>query len=121
MQVMSSGSEHFESEAEDPHARVLAIEEEIEELSEYAERCRKGMQISRGAIVAGALLLAGSVTGMVGGYGALAAIGGFAAVIGGIVWLGANKSSGEEARAKLERARAERVQAIDALRLQRLN
>ena len=121
MQVISNGSEQPETRPDDPHSRVLAIEREIEELSEYAERCRKAMQISRGAIVAGALLFIGSATGLVGDHSAVAVIAGFAAMIGGLVWLGANKSSGEEARAELQRAHAELVRAIDELGLQRLN
>jgi predicted phage tail protein len=120
MHVVSNEPEHSEAMT-DPQSRVLAIEREIEELNEYAEQCRKGMQISRGAIVAGALLFIGSATGLVGGHSAVAVIGGFAAVIGGIVWLGANKSSGEEAKAGLRRAHAELARAIDELGLHPLN
>jgi hypothetical protein len=106
---------------DDAHSRVLAIECRIEELSAYVEQCRKAMQMSRGAIVAGALVFVGSAIGLLGSPSAAAVIGSFAAMIGGIVWLGASKSSGEEARAGLQRAQAELAQAIDDLGLHRLN
>ena len=105
----------------DPHARVIEIEERIEELCDYAEQCSRAMQLSRAAILLGLLLLAAAVTGLAGSRDEIAGIGGFAAMIGGFVWLGANKSSGEEARANLQGARAELAAAIDALGLQRLN
>jgi hypothetical protein len=105
----------------DPHARVIEIEQRIEDLSDYAERCRKEMRLSRAAILVGLLLLVAALAGLAGFHGEIAGISGFAAMIGGFVWLGANKSSGEEARAALQRARAELAAAIDALGLQRLN
>ena len=121
MHVVSNGSEQSERMSDDPYSRVLAIEREIAELSEYAERCRKAILISRGAIVVGALIFVGSAIGLLGGPNAIVVIGGFAAMIGGIVWLGASKSSGEEARAGLQRAQAELARTIDELGLHRLN
>lgn len=121
MHIVSNGSEQSETTSDDPHSRILALEREIENLNEYAEHCRKAMQVSRGAIAAGALIFVGSVTGLLGGPSGIAVIGGFAAMIGGIVWLGASKSSGEEARAGLQRAQAELARAIDELGLHRLN
>jgi hypothetical protein len=105
----------------DPRERIVALEEAIEELDDYAERCRKAMQISRAAIIVGALLFVGAFLGLAGYNGTIAAVAGFAAMIGGFVWLGANKSSDEQARAALARARGDLAAAIDALGLQRLN
>lgn len=121
MHVISNLSDEPEMMSDDPHSRILAIEQQIDELRDYAERCRKAMQMSRGAIVAGTLLFLGAITGLIGGHNAIPVIGGFAAMIGGFVWLGANKSSSEQAIAELTRVQAERIRAIDALGLHRLN
>lgn len=105
----------------DPHKHILEIEQTIEDLTVYVEHCRKAMQLSRAAILAGALLGVGALVGLFPGYRAVAGIAGFAAMIGGFVWLGASKSSREEARGALARTRAELAEAIDALGLQELN
>ena len=121
MQTFFNPSEWSATMAADPHERVIALEQAIGEIGDYVERCRKAMQLSRMAIVGGIVLIAGAFLGFVGSYGEISAIAGFAAMIGGFVWLGANKSSGEEARVALLRAREELARTIDELGLHRLN
>ena len=121
MQDIFDNSEFVNTAADDAHQRVLELEQKIEDLRDYAERCRKAMQISRAAILVGTLLFVSALLGLAGGHGAIAGTGGFACVIGGFVWLGASKSSGEEAYAALARAQSQLAVAIDALGLHRLN
>jgi hypothetical protein len=121
MQDIFDDSKFVKTSPDDAHQRVLELEQRIEDLRDYAGRCRKAMQISRAAILGGTLLFMAALLGLAGGYGTIAGTGGFACVIGGFVWLGASKSSGEEAHMALARAQSDLALAIDALGLYRLN
>jgi len=48
---------------DDPHGRILRLEDNIEELTEVLERCRKLILISRLAIIAGGVLFLALPTG----------------------------------------------------------
>ena len=98
-------------------AQLAEIEERIEHLRDVIESCRKGMLASRAAIVAGAVLLLANFVGLFGSVSLLLALSSFTAIIGGIVWLGANKTSREQALAALRAAQSEWQAATDAIEM----
>jgi hypothetical protein len=96
----------------DPDAAFDAIDEEIADLVDRRAGCRRAVAASRAAIIAGALVLLLSA-----GLPALRAptilIAALTAMIGGTVWAGASKSSGEELDARLADAEARKAEMID--------
>jgi hypothetical protein len=98
-------------------AQLVEIEERIEHLRDVIESCRKGMQASRAAVVAGGVLLPANLFGLFGSVSLLLALSSFTAIIGGIVWLGANKTSREQALASLRAAQSEWQAATDAIEM----
>jgi hypothetical protein len=96
-------------------AQLAEIEERIERLRDTIESCRKGMLASHAAIVSGAVLLVTDLLGLFGSVSLLVALSSFTAIIGGIVWLGANKTSREQASASLRAAQSEWHAATDAI------
>jgi hypothetical protein len=95
--------------------RLAAIEDRIEALRETMESCRKGMLGSRIAIFAGAVFFAVNLVGLISPPNLLVALLSFTAIIAGIVWLGANRTSREQAFASLRAAQAEWREATDAI------
>jgi hypothetical protein len=94
-------------------AELDAIETQIEDLQHELESCRKAMLVSRIAIVGGALVLAAVLT-VAGAYRTPAIVfSAFAATIGGIIWLGASKSSSDEKRDALATLDAAKNRMID--------
>jgi hypothetical protein len=100
---------------EDVQARLAAIEERLEELQDVVESCRKGMIGSNVAILAGSVLFVANIVGFAGHSSLFVGLASFSAIIGGIVWLGANKTSREQALAAVEAADAEWREATDRL------
>jgi hypothetical protein len=100
---------------DETQVRLAEIEGRIEDLRDMIESCRKGMLASRGAIGAGGTLFVVNVLGLIGSGSLLIALLSFSAIIGGIVWLGANKTSREQALAALRIAQSEWHAAIDAI------
>lgn len=96
----------------DPDAAFDAIDEEIADLVDRRAGCRRAVAASRAAIIGGALVLLLSA-----GLPALRAptilIAAVTAMIGGTVWAGASKSSGEELDARLADAEARKAEMID--------
>ena len=97
-----------------PHERIAQLEERIEALAESAERCRKIIVFARIAIGAGAVLLAAVLLSVVD---RAAIVGAIAAVIGGIVAFGSNKSTLERILADIQAAEAQRNELIGAIDL----
>jgi hypothetical protein len=82
--------------------------------SETNERCRKAMVLSRAAIWLGGGMIALAVL-VAEARSVVVMLLGISAVIGGFTWLGANKSSREEAEAALREAEARRDQLIEGV------
>ncbi len=76
---------------DEPLDQISRIEPQLEELAEVADRCRKIIVVTKGAIAVGAGLMLVIVLGLLG-FDRVAAIGSIAAVLGGIVSLGSNIS-----------------------------
>jgi hypothetical protein len=95
---------------------IVELEARIEELAESIESCAKIIQISRFAIAVGAILLLATIFGAIR-FDPMVMISGIAAVIGGIVFLGSNKSTSDAASAGLRAAEAQRAELIGAIDL----
>ncbi|GAC1564136.1 MAG: hypothetical protein NVS2B5_30080 [Beijerinckiaceae bacterium] len=100
---------------EDVQTRITAIEERLDELQDVVESCRKGMIGSKVAILVGSALFAANIVGFGGHSSLFVGLASFSAIIGGIVWLGANKTSREQALAAIESANAEWRDATDTI------
>lgn len=103
-------------EASDPREEIARLERRIEELAARIESCRKFMLASRIAIaIAGALLAAAAFGAIRLNAAALTAA--IAAVLGGIVVLGSNRSTAKEAAAQMAAAEAGRSELIAGIEL----
>ncbi len=101
---------------EDVREDIGRLETRLEELADGAERCRKIAVFAKVVIAAGALLLAAVLVGIVG-FNPTAAISGTAAVIGGIVLLGANASTLNQTLSEMRAAEARRADLIGRIEL----
>ncbi|MBV8848345.1 MAG: hypothetical protein JOZ16_02035 [Methylobacteriaceae bacterium] len=101
---------------DDPGAELADIEERIEHLRDTIESCRKAMLLSRGAIIAGSVLFVANLIGVIAPSLLLGLLS-FTAIVAGIVWLGANKSSREEALAALKLAQSHWRTATDQIEM----
>jgi len=101
---------------QDPHDEIERLEQRIEELAAKIEGCRKLGFAGRVAIAAGTVLLLALLAGLLPTDIALMA-GGMAALLGGIVLAGSNRSTAQEAAGELVEAEAERAALIETIRL----
>jgi hypothetical protein len=95
---------------------IARLEERIAELNERIARCRKLSAGAKAAIAAGAVWLVSTVFGIVAFTPAMF-FGAIAAVIGGVVLLGSNKTTWEQTDAALHTAEAQRAALIGTLEL----
>ena len=94
-------------------ARLDAIDLQIEDLRGELDGCRQSIALSRAAVWLGGIVLALVFT-LVGSYRTAPVIfGAITVTLGGLVWLGASRSSREEARARLADAEALKSRLID--------
>ncbi len=100
----------------DRHRQIERLEDRIEQLAETIERCRKLVLIAKAAVAVGTLVIVAVLAGMIRLDTAL--IASLAAVIGGLVAIGANSSTADEAAAALAAAETERDELINAIGLQ---
>jgi len=101
----------------DPHEEIAQLEAQIEALAETIEGCRKITLVAKIAIAGGALLVLAMMVGAI--RTDLASLSGAtAAVLGGIVLLGSNRSTADQALARMRKAEAARAALIDRLELQ---
>jgi hypothetical protein len=100
----------------DPRAAIERLETRIEELSAKIESCRKFRLVARIAIAGGAVLLIALVMRAVAFDPAVMGAG-IAAMLCGIVLLGSNRSTEEEASAQRAAAEAERAALIGRIEL----
>jgi hypothetical protein len=96
---------------DDPHGQILRLEDNIEELTEVLERCRKLILISRLAIIAGGICLFVLILGLIR-FDAMFMIGAIAAIIGGIVVFGTNTSTSKQTESAIKAAEALRAELI---------
>ena len=101
----------------DPRDEIVRLEAQIEQLAGVIEGCRKIIAVSRAAVVVGAILLLAIVTGALR-LDPTMLIASIAAVIGGIVLLGSNSQTSDDATAALQTAEARRTKLIGAIDLQ---
>jgi hypothetical protein len=102
---------------DDTQSRLTELEDRLENLQDAIESCRKGMLLARLAILAGSVLFVINLIGLIASPSLLLALFAFTAIIGGIVWLGANKTSRDEALAALRAAQAEWRAETDAIEM----
>jgi hypothetical protein len=104
----------------DPHEQIEQLEAQIESLAETVEGCRKISLVAKAAIAGGAVLVVAMMLGMV--RTDLASLSGAtAAVLGGIVLLGSNRSTADQALARMRKAEARRAELIDTLELRQVD
>jgi hypothetical protein len=104
----------------DPHEQIAQLEAQIETLAETVEGCRKIMLVAKVAMAGGAILVLAMLLGAV--RTELASLSGAtAAVLGGIVLLGSNRSTADQALARMRKAEAARAGLIDRLELRRVD
>jgi hypothetical protein len=100
----------------DPRDQIEQLERRIEDLADTAERCRKIMLFARFMIVLGALLLIALMFGLMR-FDPVAFLGAIAAVLGGIVTFGSNKSTRDGTLAAIAAAEDQRRELIGRIEL----
>jgi hypothetical protein len=101
---------------DDLHDRVVRLEDRIEDLAGAIENCRKFILVSRLAIAGGGVVLLALAVGAIA-FSPMAMVGAFAAMIGGTVLAGSNRSTSQQAAAALAAAEAERAELIGQIDL----
>jgi hypothetical protein len=100
----------------DPRASIERLEERIEQLSAKIESCRKFRLVARIAIAGGGVLLVALMVRALAFDPAVMGAG-IAALLCGIVLLGSNRSTEDEASAQRAAAEAERAALIGGIEL----
>jgi hypothetical protein len=100
----------------DLHNEIERLEARIDELAHAIESCRRVILVSRAAIAAGAVLIVVIVAGAIA-FNPIVLIGAMTALIGGIVLLGSNGRTSDEAAADLKAAEALRADLIGMIGL----
>jgi hypothetical protein len=99
--------------------RISRIEAEIEHLARISEGCRKFILIARVSIGLGALMLVATVLRLVGFDPGLF-MGSIAAILGGLVVAGSNRTTLNQARASTRTAEHLRAELIDQIQFRDL-
>jgi len=105
-----------DTDMRDPREQIARLEQHIERLAAKVESCRKFVLASRVAIALGGALLVAAAFGAIR-FNAPAMTAAIAAVLGGIVVLGSNRSTAKEAAAQIAAAEAERSELIAGIEL----
>lgn len=104
------------SDDDGPHEQIAQLEAQIETLAATVESCRKIILLAKVAIAGGVLLMLAMLVGALRpDVATLSAA--TAALLGGIVLLGSNRSTADQALAKMKQAEAARAALIDRLEL----
>lgn len=99
-----------------PHSDIARLEERIEALRQTIERCDKLALAAKLAIAGGALWFALALVGILL-FSATGFAGAMAALLGGFVLLGSNKTTRDQAEEALHAAEQRRRALIDAMQL----
>jgi hypothetical protein len=100
----------------DLREQILSLEAKIERLAEAIESCRKVILVSKAFIAVGGILISAITIGMVR-FDPVLMIGALTAIIGGIVLLGSNWSTSQQAAADMQAAEAQRAELISKIDL----
>ncbi len=95
---------------------ISRLETRIEQLAERIEHCRKIMLGARGAISAGVILIVAMAIGLIR-FDGLPILASLCLLLGGIVALGSNRSTRDEAAVGLRAAEAQRADMIGRIDL----
>jgi len=101
---------------DDPHEDIERLEAQIDELAAKIESCRKFILAGRVAIAGGAVAFIAILAGAIPSDPSVMA-GAVAAVLGGIVAAGSNRSTAKEATHELAAAESKRVTLIGQMDL----
>jgi undecaprenyl pyrophosphate phosphatase UppP len=101
---------------DDPHDEIVRLEEQIEELAERIEGCRKFILAARVAIPAGGALVLAIFVGLIQFDLLLMAVG-ITALLGGFVLLGSNSTTAKQAASEMREAEAARAALIGRIQL----
>jgi hypothetical protein len=101
---------------DDPHDAIARLEVQIEALSDTIEGCRKLILSAKVVVTGGAIAMLAMLFGAIRDD-ALVLAGAIAALMGGIVVLGSNRSTSNQALAKMKDAETRRAALIDRLEL----
>jgi hypothetical protein len=96
--------------------QISRLEDEIERFSKTIEWCRKIILLSKAAIPIGAILLVAMLLGAVS-FDPIGMIVSVAAVIGGIVLFGSNRSTLQQTMAAMQEAEMHRRELIGRINL----
>ncbi len=100
----------------DPHSEIVRLEAHIEALAARIENCRKFILAARIAMAGGSVLLAALLFGAIR-FDPSAFMAAIAALLGGFVVWGSNRSTAKEAADELAKAEANRAALIGLLDL----
>lgn len=100
----------------DPYSEIARLERDIEQLSDATERCRKIDAGAKAAMAAGAAWLAAVLLGFARTGGAMTLVA-LAALLGGLVTYGSNRSTWARLAERLQAAETRRSQLIDHLEM----
>ena len=98
----------------DPHEQIVRLEAHIEELAGRIESCRKFILAARIAMAGGGLVFAAILVGAIR-FDPAAMAAAVAALLGGIVVAGSNRSTAEQARNELAATEAKRAALIGVI------
>jgi len=100
----------------DLREQISRLEAHIEELAEAIDRCRKVVLMSQAIIAVGAILVLAMMLGAIR-FDPTVMIAAIAAVLGGTVLFGSNKTTSEQTTAALRAAEAHRAELIGEIDL----
>ena len=103
-------------EDSEPHSEIARLEERIEELTIKLDTCRKYAGAALAAMGLGAVMLAAGILGVIA-LDAVTLLAAAAALMGGVVLAGSNRSTRQEVEAQLAEAEAQRRALIGAIQL----
>ncbi|MGY6644440.1 MAG: hypothetical protein ACXIVD_04400 [Salinarimonas sp.] len=97
--------------------RIAQIENEIFDLADRAENCRKVMIAARFGMIGGSVALAAFIFGILR-FDGLVFVVAVTAILVGIVTYGSNKSTREQLLAQITQLKATRTAMIDSVRME---
>jgi small-conductance mechanosensitive channel len=101
---------------DDVRERIYRLEAEIEHFAKVAEGCRKIILVSKIVAFLGAVTLLVTLFGLLR-FDQLAFMGSIAAILGGIVGVGSNTTTRNQAQERVRAAERLRTELIDQLEL----
>lgn len=97
------------------HELIARLETRLEQLADELERCRKINLFSKVVMAGGAIWLGAGLFGFT--YLGAATLGAIAAILGGIVLNGSNRSTMQQLQAAIDAAESQRTELIGSIEL----